>query len=123
MILTFDKLFKSIDESDTNTFLSFLSDMAIFKFGNMEPVHEKTNIGHFLNAFFESIDHTRHFDIKEYSVENMWFSTGMVEYTRKNGSTLTVPFCNKFEMDGDNKIQSMRFLLIIRNCIKFKFNM
>lgn len=105
MDLKFDRLFKAIDASDTNEFLSFLSEDAAFKFGNLEPVSGKQNIGPFLQGFFGSIDHTVHSELSEYQVGNIWFSTGMVEYTRKDGSKLTVPFCNKFEMDGNDLIR------------------
>lgn len=111
MDLKFEKLFKAIDASDTSTFLSFLSDDAVFTFGNIPPVTGSDNIGLFLDQFFESIDHTVHSDIKEYSIDHVWFTTGHVEYTRKNGSTLAVPFCNQFEMNGNGLIQYYRIFV------------
>ena len=104
MELRFNKLFRAIDTSDTETFLTFLSEDASFIFGNLQPVQGKENIRNFLNQFFASIDHTEHSSVKEYKSENGWFTTGMVEYTRKDGSKLKVPYCNKFEMNGDDKI-------------------
>lgn len=105
MDLKFEKLFKAIDASDTNEILSFLTEDAEFKFGNLDSVMGKQNIGPFLHGFFGSIDHTNHSGINEYQMGNILFSTGMVEYTRKDGSKLTVPFCNKFELDGNDLIR------------------
>jgi len=105
MDLRFEKLFKAIDVSDTEAFLSFLSDEAVFKFGNLQPVPGKDNIRVFIDGFFKSIDHTIHSDIKEYNIDRVWFTTGNVEYKRKDGSILAVPFCNKFEMNGGDLIQ------------------
>jgi ketosteroid isomerase-like protein len=105
MELKFEKLFKAIDASDTDAFLNFLSEDAVFTFGNLQPVPGKANIRIFLDQFFDSIDHTVHSDINEYNINNVWFTTGHVEYTRKDGSTLEVPFCNKFEMNGGDLIR------------------
>lgn len=101
----FRELFNSVDNSDANSFLTFLSDDAIFTFGNMEPVYGKDNIREFLNQFFESIDHTIHSDIEAYNAGSVWFTTGNVTYKRKDGSELKVPFCNKFEMKDENTIK------------------
>jgi len=65
MSTKFNDLFKSIDKSDTETFLSFLSNDATFIFGNLEPVEGKNNIRNFLNNFFKSIDHTEHSQIEK----------------------------------------------------------
>jgi ketosteroid isomerase-like protein len=105
MELRFKKLFQSIDQSDTETFLTFLDENGIFKFGNLPAVEGKDSIREFLNQFFTSIDHTDHKNIEEFQSGNNWFTTGEVEYTRKDGSKLKVPFCNKFEMNGGDKIK------------------
>ncbi len=118
MDLRFEKLFKAIDASDTESFLSFLSDDAVFKFGNLQPVPGKDNIRAFLDGFFKSIDHTVHSDIKEYNTGSVWFTTGNVEYTRKDSSTLAVPFCNKFEMNEGDMIQ--RYEIFVDNSELFE---
>ncbi len=105
MELKFKELFQAIDQSDTEKFLTYMEDNGIFKFGNLPPVEGKENIRQFLDQFFSSIDHTEHKSIKEFQSGNNWFITGEVEYTRKDGSKLKVPFCNKFEMNGSDKIK------------------
>lgn len=97
----FTRLFTAIDKSDTSTFLSYLTEDAIFRFANLPQVKGQTAIGEFLTGFFASIDHTKHSDIQVYPAGDHIFSTGKVTYTRLDGSTLSVPFCNEFIMKGD----------------------
>ncbi len=97
----FNPLFKAIDKSDTSTFLSYLTEDAVFRFANLPEVEGQAAIGEFLTGFFGSIDHTTHSNIEVHSAGDHIFTTGQVTYTRQDGSTLQVPFCNEFIMKGD----------------------
>ncbi len=94
-------LFTAIDSSDTEKFLSFLSDDAVFRFGNIPPVEGKANIRPFLEGFFQSIKGTHHDQIELWELEGVKLMNGWVTYTRHNDTRLTVPFANTFKMNGE----------------------
>ncbi|MCB8999348.1 MAG: nuclear transport factor 2 family protein [Bacteroidales bacterium] len=104
------KLFKSIDESDTKTFLTFLDDNANFKFANMPVVSGKKNIGEFLDGFFKSIRSLSHKNLEIYELEGIRFVNGNVTYTRHDGSTLSVDYSNTFKMKGDKIFDYLIFV-------------
>jgi len=94
-------LFQAIDNFDTDTFVSFLDENAIFRFGNMPPVNGKDNIQPFIAGFFQSIKAIRHDQIETWEMEGVKLMNGRVTYTRHDGSELTVFFSNTFKMRGD----------------------
>ena len=55
-----NRLFQSIDDRDLDTFLSFLSDDDVFRFGNAEPAKGKDTVGTVVGGFFDSIKALRH---------------------------------------------------------------
>lgn len=96
------KLFAAIDSMDARAFCRYLSEDGSFRFGNAPAVKGVGNIAAAVGGFFASIQGLRH------QIANVWvpaddtvIAEGEVTYTRKNGSTLTVPFVNVFEMKGD----------------------
>jgi ketosteroid isomerase-like protein len=95
------ELFQSIDNRDTDAFLSFLSDDVMFRFGNAEPVKGKKDVGKAVQGFFESIKALSH-DLHEvWEHPNAVVCHGMATYTRHDSTTLTVPFADIFGIDGD----------------------
>ena len=95
-----DQLFAAIDALDTDGFLAWLTPDAVFQFGAAPPVHGKNAIGIAVGEFFGTIDGVRH-EIKT-QVQNgaTLACEGFATYTRHDGSTITVPFANFFELDG-----------------------
>lgn len=94
------RLFQSIDNKDTKSFITFIADDIFFRFGNAEPIHGKNNVENVIKGFFESIKALQH-DISEtWSQGDTVICHGFVTYTRHDSSTLTVPFANIFKMDG-----------------------
>ncbi len=95
------QLFQTVDNRDTDAFLTFLSDDVVFRFGNAEPVKGKENVGGAVQSFFESIKALSH------DLHDIWehpgavVCHGMVTYTRRDSTTLTVPFADIFQIDGD----------------------
>ena len=94
------RLFSSIDNMDTEAFLSFLEDDALFRFGSEQVVTGKEAIGETIGGFFASIKGLRH-DILE-----IWFEAGTVicrgevTYTRIDDSDVTLPFVDILRMRG-----------------------
>ncbi|MGH2575688.1 MAG: nuclear transport factor 2 family protein [Ignavibacteria bacterium] len=95
------KLFKSIDNMDTEKFLSFMTDDAVFRYGNAPAAKGKDAIRDSVNGFFSTIKALKHRNV------NMWVHPehiiyeGEVTYTRHDNSQLTVPFTNIFGMNGE----------------------
>jgi ketosteroid isomerase-like protein len=97
------RLFAAIDAEDTQTFASFLSPDAVFRFGNAAPVHGLEGIREYVREFFGSIRTLRHQLIGTWDTGDAVICQGIVSYTRHDGSELTVPFANIFRM-RDGKI-------------------
>lgn len=95
------RLFEAIDSFDTDTFVSYLDEDAVLRFGNMPAVTGKENIYQFIDGFFKSIKAIKHDQIEIWEVDNVSIMNGRVTYTRHDGSQLIVPFANIFKMRGD----------------------
>lgn len=94
------RLFNAIDNADTETFVSFLSDDAVFRFGNMPAVEGKESIRQFLNNWFPTIKGLEHDQIEIWEADGGWIMNGRVTYTRHDSSQLSVYFANTFKMKG-----------------------
>ncbi len=95
-----DELFQAIDRKDAKEFLTFLSPDCVFRFGNLAEVTGNENIAEFVDNFFKSIDDLSHTVSEYWTIPEGLVCHGMVTYTRKNGSKLTVPFANIFKVDS-----------------------
>ena len=95
------RVFNAIDTADTETFVSFLSDDAVFRFGNMPAVEGKDNIRQFLNNWFPTIKGLEHDQIEIWEADGVIIMNGRVTYTRHDNSQLSVYFANTFKMKGD----------------------
>lgn len=94
-------ILKAVDAKDTAKFLTYLADDAVFKFGNAVGVQGKDSIGEMLKGFFGSIEGLSHTLTESWNVDGAVISRGEVTYTRKDSTTLTVPFANVFKMQGE----------------------
>jgi SnoaL-like domain len=95
-----NELFKKIDGKDTAGFLSFLTSDARFRFGNSPLLQGKQAIGETVDAFFASIRASQHHLVNTWSIDDAVICQGEVCYTRRDNSTLTLPFVNIFRMQG-----------------------
>jgi len=96
----FQDLFASIDAMDTERFLSFIAEDATFRFGSAQPVQGHAAIRAAVESFFASFAALRHVLQKQLADGNTVVCEGEVTYTRHNGSTITLPFANVFEVDN-----------------------
>jgi len=87
-------MFQSIDNQDTETFLTFLSENVLFRFGNAEPVSGKSATGDAVRGFFTSIKAIHHDVTEIWEQKDVMICHGTVKYTRHDSTTLTVPFAN-----------------------------
>jgi hypothetical protein len=95
------RLFHSIDNRDTATFLSFLTEDAVFRFGNWPPVAGKAAVSEVVGGFFQSIKALHHTILRTWELPETVICHGLATYTRHDESTLTVPFANVLELNGD----------------------
>jgi ketosteroid isomerase-like protein len=96
----FGKLFVSIDSMDMEGFLGFIAADAEFRFGSAPPVQGRAGIRSAVEGFFSSIAAVRH-DLKRIvAQDDTVVCEGEVTYTRHDGSSITLPFCNVFETDA-----------------------
>jgi ketosteroid isomerase-like protein len=94
-------LFESIDRQDIDAFLAFLSDNAVFRFANAEPVNGKASIREVVHGFFTSIKGLHHDVHESWEAGNALVCHGTVTYTRHDSSALTVPFANVLKVEDD----------------------
>lgn len=95
------QVFDAIDQFDSGRFVSFMTDDAVFRFGNMPAVEGRSQIEAFVDGFFKSIKAIRHDQLEVWEAEGVWLMNGRVTYTRHDDSTLAVFFANTFKMKGD----------------------
>jgi ketosteroid isomerase-like protein len=94
-------LFAAIDRQDADAFASHLAEDGSFHFGNAEPVVGRAAVREAVAGFFGSIAGLAHELSDVWTVDGAVIAQGTVTYTRHDGSTLAVPFCDVFEMDGE----------------------
>jgi hypothetical protein len=93
-------LFKYIDDKDIDKFVSFLAPDCVFRFGNGPAVSGVSDIRQYVGGFFDSIQALSHQITDSWDVAGGKVCHGLVSYTRKDGTVLTVPFANVFEIDS-----------------------
>ena len=95
-----DDLFTAIDAKDTERFLGFLTDEASFRFGSAPAVQGKEAIHSAVDGFFSSIASLGHELVRSVAEDDVVVCEGAVTYTRHDATTITLPFVNVFEFDG-----------------------
>ncbi|MBI2794162.1 MAG: nuclear transport factor 2 family protein [Ignavibacteria bacterium] len=98
---TMNQLFTAIDTMNAEEFASHLTDDVEFRFGNAPSVFGKSATQMAVEGFFGSIKGLRHEVAAVDQADETIYSYGFVTYTRHEGSTLRVPFCNVFGMKGN----------------------
>ena len=96
-----NRLFAAIDGKDAAAFADFLTEDAVFRFGNAAPVSGKAAIRETVAGFFGSIRALRHEVTDAWTLPDVVVAVGQVTYTRHDGSTLSVPFADVFRMRGE----------------------
>ena len=94
-------LFAAIDAQDAASFVSFLTEDAVFRFGSAPPVQGREQIRAAVDAFFATIAGCRHTISNSLRSGSTLVCEGEVTYTRHDGSEITIPFADIFEYEGD----------------------
>jgi ketosteroid isomerase-like protein len=93
-----DDLLAAIDQKDHAAFTSFLLPDARFRYGNSLPVQGRTAIAETVAGFFSALKSLKHKIEDRWVLPNVAIITGIVTYTRHDGSTLKVPFSNVLKL-------------------------
>jgi hypothetical protein len=95
-----EDLFRTIDQMDADKFAGYLADNAEFKFGNSPAAVGKAATRDAVAGFFTTISGLSHNLQGIWIVDNIVICRGDVTYTRKDSSTITLPFADILEMNG-----------------------
>ena len=95
------RLFQSIGSQDTEAFLAFLTDDALFRFGNAAPVSGEAAVGEAVSGFFARVKSIYHDLAGIWDEEDAVICHGTVTYTRHDATTLRVPFANVLGIRND----------------------
>jgi hypothetical protein len=96
-----NELFTSIDKMDSKKFISFLTEDVIFKFGNFPESVGKEEIKKSVDNFFSTISDLSHKIEYEWKIDDILITEGIVTYTRKNNSKISIPFVNVFRLQNN----------------------
>jgi ketosteroid isomerase-like protein len=105
-----ERVFAVIDAGDAAGFVDFLAPDAQFRFGNAPVVVGHEAIHAAAAGFFAAIASSRHRLIRTWNGAATAVCEGEVTYTRHDGSVISVPFANVFEMQGE-KIAAYRIYI------------
>jgi ketosteroid isomerase-like protein len=101
MTVTRDTLFADIDSMDPDRFAQHLAEDVVMRFGNGEPVHGRAAVRDAWAGFCEGVDGVRHELVERWEAGTATIVEAAVTYTRKDGSTVTVPVVTIYRASGD----------------------
>ena len=99
-----------VDAGDADDFVELLTPDAQFRFGNAPVIVGHAAIQEAVAAFFAAIASSRHRLLSTWSGPGTAVCEGEVTYTRHDGSMVSVPFANVFELRAD-KIAAYRIYI------------
>lgn len=94
-------MFAAIDRKDTEAFVGYLTDDASFRFGSAPAVRGRAAIREAVDGFFSTIAASSHYIRQTLTSGTTQVCEGKVTYTRLDGTSVTLPFVDVFEFDGD----------------------
>ena len=98
-----NNLFESINNKDTEGFCKFLTDDGEFRYGSQPAMKGSAAVNEGIEGFFsmfKSLDHDISFSHTLDDGATVLVG-GDVIYTCFDDTVVTIPFLNKFEMEGD----------------------
>lgn len=94
-------MFAAIDARDGAGFVSYLTENAVFRFGSAPPVQGRDAIQAAVDGFFTTIAGCSHSIRNSLLQDDTLVCEGEVTYERHDGSSITLPFTDVFEYDGE----------------------
>ena len=99
------EIFDAIDSLDPTRYAELITETSVFRFGNSPPVVGKSDIREAQTSFFQSIKAMKHEVLRSWSPPGVIIAECKVTYTRHDGSTITLPVTDIFDID-DGKVAS-----------------
>jgi hypothetical protein len=106
------KLFEIFDKQDVEGFSDLLTDNSTFRFGNMDSAIGKAAISEAQKGFFSSIAGMEHELIRTWTKNDSLVVEGVVTYTRKDNSTVALPFVDIFNLEGEKICDTLIYMAI-----------
>jgi hypothetical protein len=104
-------LFDDIDTLDADRWAVYLSDDAVMRFGNGEPVHGREACRDALAAFWDTIEGVRHDRVEQWETGATTVTEANITYTLPGGREVTVPGVTIYHVDEDDLIDSYRVFI------------
>jgi ketosteroid isomerase-like protein len=99
--LDLSQVLASVDGKDADTFSSYLTDDAVFRYGSQEPVKGRRAVRDYVAGFFGTVSALEHRVVETWEGEGSLVCRGEVTYTQLDGAQVTVPFTNVLKLEGD----------------------
>ncbi|ROS01303.1 SnoaL-like protein [Sinobacterium caligoides] len=103
--LNAEQIIAAVDSGDPNLYAKLLTDNSVFRFANYPPVKGKPDIFSAQSDFYASVKSTKHEIIRVWQDNETIVADMLVTYVRHDGSTITLPVVDIFEIE-DNKISA-----------------
>ena len=104
----FTKLFNAIDTTDVDGFMTWLTDDCSFIYGSNEPVRGAEAVRAMVDGFLSSFDAVKHEVDSSWEADGAAITEGTVTYTKDDGGSTKLPFCNVFHLADDGRIREYR---------------
>jgi hypothetical protein len=96
-----ERIFAVVDAGDAAGFVKLLTADARFRFGSAAPVVGSDAIGAAVAGFFSAIRSSRHRLHGTWAGDATAVCEGEVTYTRHDGTVVSFPFVNVFDLRGE----------------------
>lgn len=93
--------YDDVDHMRLDDWLARHTDDVVVKFGNNPPARGKEEVGGNIGYFWTLIGGLKHNFVNTYEVDGTTICELAVDYTRKDGSHVTVPCTSFLHRDGD----------------------
>jgi SnoaL-like domain len=93
--------YDDVDHMRLDDWLARHTDDVVVKFGNNPPAQGKKEVGNNIGYFWTTIGGLKHNFVNTYEVDGTTICELAVDYTRKDGSQVTVPCTSFLHRDGD----------------------
>tara|TARA_B100000678_G_C17960283_1_gene402906 strand:+ start:105 stop:572 length:468 start_codon:yes stop_codon:yes gene_type:complete len=103
--ITIEEIIDAVDSGNPNEYAKLLTEDSRFRFGNWPEVKGKKAIHKAQTEFYASVKKTKHEIIRHWKNDSSIVADMLVTYTRIDGSTLTLPVVDIFEIKG-NKVDA-----------------
>lgn len=110
MSVTPEQLFQIIDAVDMERFQAISTDNPTFRFGNAPPAVGREAVAAAQQGFAATVAGMRHVVQRSWEHEDAMLVEGEVIFTRHDGSDVTIPFFDVFNLEG-GKVRDTRIYM------------